>query len=80
MDTTPVQNASVKYTLPDEFKFYKLMLENMTDKKYEIFKSKSKYCNVDFMILDKYFLKKRFMSNTEDDLFNQQHLELSDKI
>ena len=47
----------VKYSLPDEFQFYEKMLSCLDGVKYEIFKSKSKFCTVDFMVFEKYNLK-----------------------
>lgn len=49
--------------LPDEFKFYEKMMTCLDTDKYEIFKSKSKYCTVDFMILEKYNLKSLYVEH-----------------
>jgi len=51
-----------KYTLTNEAKFLMLLVSNLGDN-YEIIKSHNKYCNIDFIIVNKFNLKTVYLEH-----------------
>jgi len=52
-----------KYTLTNEAKFLMLLVSNLGDNEYEIIKSHNKYCNIDFIIVNKFNIKTVYLEH-----------------